>query len=64
MAETDARLLGKPGVWSGDEAAWEEWSFIVKAYFCVQDDSYIYLVGSWIDLRVPWFGTIMGIGSE
>ena len=41
MAEVDARLLGKPSIWHGDEASWEEWNFILKAYFCLINDHYV-----------------------
>ena len=44
MAEPEVRLLGKPSIWHGEEQLWEEWSFIVRAYFIVQNERYIDLL--------------------
>ena len=35
MQGDDWRTLGRPPTFSGDEAEWTEWSFIMKSYLAV-----------------------------
>ena len=33
VAYFDPKIIGKPGIFKGDEGTWMEWSFAVRSYF-------------------------------
>ena len=39
VANFDPKIIGKPGLFKGDEGTWMEWSFAVRSYFHLTSDS-------------------------